>query len=91
VIEAQCSWSWRLTITLHIKQIRAYRCWALSGDWVSLTLCPCLFRGVLRLGGTPGLPPVTSCDVQIRALVQILPGGREVPAQGGFRALRWAG
>jgi hypothetical protein len=22
VIEAQCSWSWRLTITLHIKQIR---------------------------------------------------------------------
>ena len=23
VIEAQCSWSWRLTITPHIKQIRA--------------------------------------------------------------------
>ena len=23
VIEAQCSWSWRLTITLHIKHVRA--------------------------------------------------------------------
>lgn len=33
VIEAQCAWSWRLTIALHIKQIRAFagRCLRAGG------------------------------------------------------------
>ena len=62
---------------LSFRQIKAYRCWARSGDWVPLTLCPCLFRGVLWLGETLGLRPVTSCDLQIGVLVQILTGGGE--------------
>jgi hypothetical protein len=32
VIEAQCSWSWRLTITLHINQIRAFLALFGSGE-----------------------------------------------------------
>jgi hypothetical protein len=46
-----------------------------------------LFRGVLRLGRALRLLPVTSCGVQIRALVQILAGGGEMPVQCGLRAL----
>jgi hypothetical protein len=38
-----------------------------------LTLCPRMFRGVFRLGNTPGLPTVTPCEVKTRALVQIFP------------------
>ncbi len=53
----------------------------------SLTLCSCLFGSVLRLGWTPGLPPVTSCDVQISVLVQTLPDDGEMPVQCGFQAL----
>jgi|SRR6266542_1379832 len=41
----------------------------------------------LGLGKTRGLPPVTSCEVKTRALVQIFPGDRETPAQCGLRAL----
>jgi hypothetical protein len=45
VIEAQCSWSWRLTITPHINQIRmAGASGAESSDCLSF-LCRC---GVLR-------------------------------------------
>ncbi len=67
-------------------QIRAYRCWARFGDWVPLTLCSCLFRGVLWLGETSGLRPLTSCDVQIRAgSNSYWPWG--MPVQRGLRAL----
>jgi len=42
-----------------------------SGGRVPLTLCHRMFRGVFRLGNTPGLPTVTPCEVKTRALVQI--------------------
>jgi hypothetical protein len=53
-----------------------------------LALCLYMFRGViLRSAGLLGCPRWLSCEVQIRALVQIFPGDGETPAQRDLRAL----